>query len=177
MRLVVFVAIVVLGAALPAGASPSADRTAVLRAAQHATAEAVWGGVDVVVREAVEYVEWAGAAEVEAGIAAALDDVARFTGQIEADQAAARAAAARAPVVPAARSGGHGGCCSAGQLAALNQCEASGGNGWRTGRYGLEAGYPVGSMSDADQAAWVQRIYDQSGAHAWGPMCAPILGG
>jgi hypothetical protein len=59
----------------------------------------------------------------------------------------------------------------------LNQCEASGENGWRTGRYGIEAGYPIGHLSDAEQQAWVQRIYSQYGAGAWGVACQRYLGG
>lgn len=70
-----------------------------------------------------------------------------------------------------------GGCCTDAQLHALNTCEAGGTNGWRTGYFGLETSSPIGGLSWDDQAAIVERTYAQSGAHAWGIQCAPILGG
>jgi hypothetical protein len=72
---------------------------------------------------------------------------------------------------------GGGGVITSDQFAALNICEAGGENGWRTGRYGLELGYPIGDWSIEQQQAKVQEIFDRAGAHAWGPLCAPILGG
>lgn len=60
----------------------------------------------------------------------------------------------------------------------LNQCEASGENGWRTGRYGLETGTgDVGSWSLEAQQAKVREIYAQYGANAWGVNCRRFFGG
>ena len=78
---------------------------------------------------------------------------------------------------PQASQVGGGGVITSDQFAALNICEAGGENGWRTGRYGLELGYPIGDWSIEQQQAKAQEIYDRAGAHAWGPLCAPILGG
>ena len=72
---------------------------------------------------------------------------------------------------------GGGGPITQEQFAALNVCEAGGENGWRTGRYGLELGYPIGDWSIEAQQAKAQEIFDRAGPHAWGPLCAPILGG
>lgn len=48
-------------------------------------------------------------------------------------------------------------------------------NGWRTGLYGIEAGYPIGDMSPADQLAWAKRIFADYGPSAWG--CWATVGG
>lgn len=56
----------------------------------------------------------------------------------------------------------------------LAQCESGGVNGPRTGYFGIEApGVAVGSLSYADQVAWVERILAQTGVTAWGsyPSC------
>lgn len=55
---------------------------------------------------------------------------------------------------------------------AIATCESGNTNAWRTGYYGLEAGSPIGGMSKADQLAWAERIYAQSGDGAWG--CSPV---
>lgn len=52
-------------------------------------------------------------------------------------------------------------------LDALAQCESGGVNGWRTGLFGIEAGYPIGDLSYEDQVAWVGRILADHGASAW----------
>jgi hypothetical protein len=63
---------------------------------------------------------------------------------------------------------------SQGWLEQLARCESgwpSSGteNTWRTGYFGLEAGYPIGHLSWGEQAAWVQRIIDGGGwPSAWG---------
>lgn len=45
---------------------------------------------------------------------------------------------------------------------------------WRTGFFGLEAGYPIGGLSWDEQAAWVQRIIDGGGwPSAWG--CSSVV--
>lgn len=44
-------------------------------------------------------------------------------------------------------------------------------NEWRTGYFGIEAGYSVGHLSWDEQYAWVQDIYSKYGDRAWG--CAP----
>lgn len=80
-------------------------------------------------------------------------------------------------VTPSAPSVNTGGALSYSQLLALANCEGSGVNGWRTGYFGIEAGYPIGNLSWDEQVAWVQRIYAQHGASAWGVLCRPILGG
>lgn len=60
------------------------------------------------------------------------------------------------------------------QLVALARCEsglnpyAGDPSPWRTGFWGIEAGYPIGHMSVAEQEAWVQRIWAQHGQAAWG---------
>jgi hypothetical protein len=67
-----------------------------------------------------------------------------------------------------------GGALTQEQFARLAQCESGGVNGWRTGLYGIEAGYPIGNLSVAEQQAWVQRIYNQYGPSAWG--CSAAFG-
>lgn len=55
---------------------------------------------------------------------------------------------------------------------AIANCESGNTNGWRTGYYGIEAGYAIGDMSKADQLAWAKRIYASYGDKAWG--CSPV---
>lgn len=55
---------------------------------------------------------------------------------------------------------------------AIAQCESGNTNGWRTGYYGIEASYPIGHLSKAEQLAWAERIYADYGDRAWG--CAPV---
>jgi hypothetical protein len=55
---------------------------------------------------------------------------------------------------------------------AIATCESGNTNAWRTGYYGLEAGYPIGHLSKSDQLAWAERIYAQYGDGAWG--CSPV---
>lgn len=44
-------------------------------------------------------------------------------------------------------------------------------NEWRTGYFGIEAGYAIGHLTWDEQYAWVQRIYAAYGDRAWG--CSP----
>jgi hypothetical protein len=67
---------------------------------------------------------------------------------------------------PALQNGGGG--LSDERLRALSQCESGGQNGWRTGYFGIEAGYPIGNLSWDEQAAWARRIYAEHGSSAWG---------
>lgn len=60
-------------------------------------------------------------------------------------------------------------------FAAISQCESGGTNGWRTGYFGIEAGYPIGGMGYAEQLAWARQILAQSGPSAWG--CWATVGG
>lgn len=109
---------------------------------------------------------------VLAGIAAVGDALTGWIGELEAAEAeVARLEAER--TVPNI-SGGGGGPLSHDQLVALARCEsglnpyAGDPSPWRTGFWGIEAGYPIGHMSVAEQEAWVQRIWAQHGARAWG---------
>lgn len=96
---------------------------------------------------------------------------------VEEETAQAAAWAAAQPSVAYAAPRG-GGTITQDQFAALNECEASGENGWRTGRYGLETGTgDVGQWSLEQQQARAQQIYDDVGAGAWGVSCRGILGG
>lgn len=103
-----------------------------------------------------------------------LDATARFLASLPSPVPTPGTSLSGTGIAPA---GGDGGTITQEQFAALNQCEASGENGWRTGRYGLEFPYPIGGWSIEQQQAKAQEIFDRAGAHAWGPMCAPILGG
>jgi len=50
----------------------------------------------------------------------------------------------------------------------ISLCESGGTNGWRTGYFGIEAGYPIGHLSYEEQLAWARDIYARAGAGAWG---------
>jgi hypothetical protein len=56
----------------------------------------------------------------------------------------------------------------------ISICESGGTNGWRTGYFGIEAGYAIGHMSYEDQLAWAREIYARAGAGAWG--CTHTVG-
>lgn len=58
---------------------------------------------------------------------------------------------------------------------AISACEGGGPGQWRTGYFGIEAGYPIGGLSYAEQLAWAQRILAQYGPSAWG--CWSTVGG
>lgn len=47
-------------------------------------------------------------------------------------------------------------------------CESGNTNGWRTGYFGIEAGYPIGHLSWDEQLAWANDIYAKFGPSAWG---------
>jgi hypothetical protein len=63
------------------------------------------------------------------------------------------------------------------QLLRLARCESGLGpndpSPFRTGWFGIESGSAMGYMSWDEQVAWVQRIYAQYGASAWG--CGGVL--
>jgi hypothetical protein len=56
----------------------------------------------------------------------------------------------------------------------ISQCESGGTNGWRTGYFGIEAGYPIGHMGYEEQLAWAREIYARAGDGAWG--CTRTVG-
>jgi hypothetical protein len=56
----------------------------------------------------------------------------------------------------------------------ISICESGGTNGWRTGYFGIEAGYAIGHMSYEEQLAWAREIYARAGAGAWG--CTHTVG-
>lgn len=58
---------------------------------------------------------------------------------------------------------------------AISVCESGDQDGWRTGYYGIEAGYAIGGMSKADQLNWAKGIYANYGDRAWG--CSPVAWG
>jgi hypothetical protein len=123
-----------------------------------------------------------GAAFVAATAAeeARIAEIQRVEAEMAAAEAARRAQEARDQasrvITPsqASPSSSGGGSLSYQQLQALSNCESGGQNGWRTGYFGIEAGYPIGHMSWDEQAAWANRIYADHGASAWG---CPIPGG
>jgi hypothetical protein len=86
---------------------------------------------------------------------------------------------------PQASQVGGGGFITSDQFVALARCESGtdlvadpeSRGGYRTGLFGIEAGYDIGYLSRAEQEAWVQRIFDAHGARAWGIGCRGILGG
>lgn len=47
-------------------------------------------------------------------------------------------------------------------------CESGNTNGWRTGYFGIEAGYPIGHLTWDEQLAWANDIYAKFGPSAWG---------
>jgi hypothetical protein len=100
---------------------------------------------------------------------------AAYVGAVQAQEAAQRASE-RVSVAPvtAPRTTGVATASDA-WFAAISQCESGGTNGWRTGYFGIEAGYPIGGMSYAEQLAWARRILAQSGPSAWG--CWAAVGG
>lgn len=132
-------------------------------------------GAGRAVERAVAFVEAVDLARVEAAVGAVLVDAAAFIEAAERSAAALRRAPASRS--SSASSGGWGELTD-GQLAALNVCEASGDNGWRTGRYGLETGTnDVGSWSLEQQQAEARRIYRERGPTAWGVDCRDEIGG
>jgi hypothetical protein len=56
----------------------------------------------------------------------------------------------------------------------ISLCESGGTNGWRTGYFGIEAGYPIGHVSYEEQLAWAREIYARAGDGAWG--CTKTVG-
>jgi hypothetical protein len=56
----------------------------------------------------------------------------------------------------------------------ISLCESGGTNGWRTGYFGIEAGYPIGHLSYEEQLAWARDIYARAGDGAWG--CTKTVG-
>jgi hypothetical protein len=79
-----------------------------------------------------------------AGMRALLDDVAQFVASIP-------------PPFP-----------SEAWFREISLCESGGENGWRTGYFGIEAGYPIGHMGYEEQLAWAREIYGRAGDGAWG---------
>lgn len=77
-----------------------------------------------------------------------------------------------APVAPGPVSGADS-WPSVAWLHQLAACESGDTNAWRTGWFGIEAGYPIGGLSWDDQVAWVRRILGETGMSAWGsyPSC------
>lgn len=131
----------------------------------------------------------------EAAGAAAQNDVERFLSLVEIegikvafegdkatpieDPPPSGPVSAAEPSVLSERSGGS---ISNDQFVALAMCESGtvddgiSTGGWRTGLYGIEDG-AAGQMPPLEQRAYVQRIYDQYSASAWGVGCRGILGG
>jgi hypothetical protein len=56
----------------------------------------------------------------------------------------------------------------------ISLCESGGTNGWRTGYFGIEAGYPIGHLSYEEQLDWAREIFARAGAGAWG--CTRTVG-
>lgn len=55
---------------------------------------------------------------------------------------------------------------------AISTCEGGGPGQWRTGYFGIEAGYPVGGLSYDTQLTMAREIFNRAGASAWGCWAA-----
>jgi hypothetical protein len=117
-----------------------------------ATSSAVWHpGVEIAARlTALQLAHDLETERFNAAMRALLDDVAAFAASIP-------------PPFP-----------SEAWFQEISQCESGGTNGWRTGYFGIEAGYPIGHMGYEEQLAWAREIYARAGDGAWG--CTHTVG-